>query len=266
MILKYLALIVIFLIAILQRIFADKRKEKKRLKFILIGLLLASLIAGLVNLKIDNDNAIKVSRQQKNNIDSLKIQNSLLNSKLDSLHKTLNIGMEDRSIQETEINKKVNELNKKLEPFVKIALTKYPAYDLQSALNKLAQDIENTKRLAEPPMLIPYAKEISRDDKGITLLLQFKSTKNRPLSQIKFYAEILYNSTSKILNFWPSIKGGAFDSGRDSKKISSNGETARLIYSLIGAGNPTIELKVSKETFVKITGNYLSQPVILRIK
>ncbi len=51
MILKYLALIVIFLIAILQGIFADKINEKKWSKGTLIGLLIASLFIGLFILK-----------------------------------------------------------------------------------------------------------------------------------------------------------------------------------------------------------------------
>lgn len=265
MILKFIAPILLFLIGIIQGIFPAKINEKKWLKVTLIGLLLVSLIYGIFNIKINDDNAAKISREQKNDIDSLKIQNSLLSSKLDGLHKAISLNMKDRSIQENEMNKKVNELNEKLEPFVKIALTKYPAYDLQSALNKLAKDIESTKKLAAPPILVPSGEKVSRGNKGITLLLQFKSTKNQSLGLIKFYANII-NSTAKILDFWPSLKGGAFSSGPDSKKISSDGKTARLIYSLIGAGNPTFKLTVSKATYVKITGNYLHKPVILRIE
>ena len=81
---------------------------------------------------------------------------------------------------------------------------------------------------------------------------------------IEFHAEIEKNDSSKILDFWP--KGGAFSSGKDSKKISSNGKTARLIYSIIGAGKPTFEFKVSKPTNVRFTGNYLPKPIVLRIE
>lgn len=255
MILKFVAPIVLFIIAILQGIFSAQINEKRWLKFTLVGLLLTSLIIGFFILIIDDNNSKEISRQQKNNIDSLRIENSLLNNKLDSLHKMIN-----------PMNQKVSELNEKLEPFVKIALNKYPTYDVQFALNKLTQDIENTKRLAEPPTLILSGKEISRDSKGITLLLQFESSKNQTLGLIEFSVEIDNNSTSKILEFWPSTKGGAFSSGKDSKKISPDGKTARLIYSLIGAGNPTFELKVSKAAFVRITGNYLSKPVIIKIE
>ena len=50
------------------------------------------------------------------------------------------------------------------------------------------------------------------------------------------------------------------------KKIETNGKVARLTYSLIGAGNPTFEIKVSKATIVRITGNYLSEPFIIKIE
>lgn len=255
MILKFIAPIILFVIAIIQGIFAEQLNKKKTLKISLISLLIVSLIVSIVIMKIDENMSNKYSIQQKQNIDSLRIENALLYKKLDSLHLELKIGMG-----------KVQELNSKLEPFVKVALTKYPAYDLQSALNKLAIDIENTKKLAEPPVLVPSGKEITKDNSGITMLLQFKSTKNQSLAQLIFYAEIENNNSSRILEFWPSAKGGAFSSGPDSKKIETNGKTGRLIYSLIGAGNPTLEIKVSKATAIRITGNYLSEPFITRIE
>lgn len=266
MILKIIAPIVIFIIALIQSIFSDHINKKKWLKFTLIGLLLSSLIIGIFILKIDDNSSKELARQQKDNIDSLRIENSILSNKLDSLHAAIDQGMQDRSTQEIEMNKKVNELNNKLEPFVNIALNKYPTYDLQSALSKLAEDVANTKRLAEPPSLIPSGKEINKDDKGITLLLQFKPSKNESLGMIEFLAEIEPNNSSKILDFWPSLKGGAFSSGPDSKKISADGKTARLIYSIIGFGNPTFEFKVSKPTNVRISGNYLAQPITLRVE
>ena len=266
MILKILAPIVIFIIALIQSIYADQINEKKWLKFSLIGLLLASLIIGLIILVTDDNSSKEFSRQQKNNIDSLRIENSLLSNKLDSLHKTINQGMRDRSEQEIQMTNKVNELNNKLEPFVNLALTKYPAYDLQTALNKLALDIESAKQLAQPPTLVATGKEIKKVSDGITLLLQFSPSKNESLGIIEFYADIEANNTSKILDFSPSLIGGAFSSGKDSKKISSDRKSARLIYSLIGSGKPTFELKVSKPTIVKITGNYLPNPIALEIK
>ena len=266
MIIKFIALIILFVIAILQGIFTDHINKNKWLKISLIILLLSSLIVGLVVMRIDESNSNKISEQQKGSIDSLRIENATLISKLDSLYKALNEGMKNRSLQEIQMSQKVNELNSKLEPFVKIALTKYPAYDIQSALNSLANDIENTKRLAEPPKLIPSAKEITKNDGGLTLLLQFKSNKNEPLGMITFYADIENNNSSKILEFHPSVKGGAFSSGPDSEKIEPNGKSGRLIYSLIGVGNPTFEIKVSKATNIKITSNYLTEPFIIKIE
>ena len=252
MILKFIAPIILFIIAILQYVFADQINNRRWLKLTLIGLLLISLIIGLFIIKIDDSNSQVISAQQKNNIDSLRLE--------------ISIGMKNRSLKEEELNKKIDELNSKLEPFVKVALSKYPAYELQSALTKLALEIENTKKLASPPTLVPRAKEINREEDGITLLLQFQSTKNQSLEKIIFYAEVEDGSTSKIIDFWPSLKGGAFSSGSNTKKIETNGKRGRLVYSLIGAGNPTFELKVSKATTVKITGNYMTEPFIVRIE
>jgi len=266
MILKILAPFIIFAIALIQSIYSNQINKKKWLKFALIGLLISSLIVGIFVIKIDDDSAKRISKEQKNSIDSLRIENSLLGSKIDSLYNALNRGMQDRSAQEMEMEKKVNELNKKLEPFVNLALTKYPAYDMQTALNKIALDIENAKQLAKPPILNATAKEINRDKDGITLLLQFTPSKNQSLGMIEFIAELETNNSSKIVEFWPSTKGGAFSSGKDSKKISSDGKSARLIYSLISAGKPTFELKVTKSTMVRISGNYLVEPIIIEIE
>jgi len=266
MILKLLAPIILFAIAILQGLFSEKINKIKWLRITLICLLLGSLIVGLIIITIDEKNANDFSKQQKDNIDSLRIENAQLKNNLDSLHSALTKGMDDRNLQEIELNKKVNELNIKLEPFVKLALTKYPAYDLQSALNKIAQDIENAKKLAEPPILIPSSREISRDKTGLNMLLKFKLSKNQSLGQIIFYAEIKDGSTAKIVEFWPSKKGGAFDYGPDSKMITPDGKTGRLIYSILGAGNPTFDLKVTKAVTVRITSNYLPKPYITKIE
>jgi hypothetical protein len=266
MFLKILAPLVVLIIALIQSIYSDQINNKKWLKTTLVGLLLFSFIIGLFILNIDDNDSKKLSQKQKNNIDSLRIENSFLSIKLDSLHSTIEQGIQNRSKQEIEMLKKVNELNNKLEPFVNIALRKYPTIDKNSALNKLAQDVAITKKLAEPPSLILSGKEINKDKNSTSIILQFKPSKNETLGLIEFHAEIEKNSSSKILDFWPDTKGGAFSSGKDSKKISSNGKTARLIYSLIGAGNPAFELKVSKSTVVKISGNYLLKPITLKIE
>jgi hypothetical protein len=267
MFLKILAPLVVLLIALIQSIYSDQIDKKKSLKYTINGLLIFSFIIGLFILNKDNNDSNELAKKQKNNIDSLRIENSLLSIKLDSLHSTIENGIQNRGKQEIEMLKKINELNNKLEPFISIALRKYPTKDKNSALNKLAKDIAITKKLAEPPSLILSGREIQKDnDDSKSLILQFTPSKNETLGLIEFYAEIENNSSSKILDFWPDTKGGTFSSGKDSKKINPDGKTARLIYSLIGAGRPTFKLKVSKSTNVKISGNYLTKPLTLRIE
>lgn len=59
---------------------------------------------------------------------------------------------------------------------------------------------------------------------------------------------------------------GSFNSGKDSKKIYESGKKARLIYSLLSAGYPKIELKVSSKTQILIKGNHDLEPFKLDIK
>ncbi|WP_428741126.1 hypothetical protein [Tenacibaculum sp.] len=148
MFLKILAPLVVLIIALIQSIYSDQIDKKKSLKYTVNGLLIFSFIIGLFILNKDDNDSKELSLKQKNNIDSLRIENSLLSIKLDSLHSTIENGIQNRGKQEIEMLKKINELNEKLEPFVSIALRKYPTKDKNSALNKLAQDIAITKKLA----------------------------------------------------------------------------------------------------------------------
>ena len=164
MLLKFLAPIMLFVIAIIQGLYSQKLNEKKKLKVIFIFLLIILLITSIFVIQIDDNNSKKDFEVQKQNINSLRIKNLSLTSKIDSLHSELKIGMKRRNLQNIELKEKVQELNTKLEPFIKVALTKYPAQNLQYSLNQLAKDIENTKKLAEPPVLVPIAKEISSEN------------------------------------------------------------------------------------------------------
>ena len=54
--------------------------------------------------------------------------------------------------------------------------------------------------------------------------------------------------------------------GEDSKRISPDGKQARLIYSLLSAGNPILDLEVTQSTTVTLAGNYLTTPQELIVR
>ena len=169
----------------------------------------------------------------------------------------------------------IQRLETLLIPFRTIALEKYTLPEAE-ALRKLAEQIgvlqdadkqktekiaqlENeliqTKSLAEPCKLAFLSKKIEKVDQGYRITLRFKPTKNERLGLLAFSAELPVNTDKQILDFWPSSKGSPFTSGKDSKKIEKDGKSARLIYSILGFGYPSIDLVVSGPTKVQIQGN-----------
>ena len=169
----------------------------------------------------------------------------------------------------------IQRLETLLTPFRTIALEKYTLPEAE-ALRKLAKQIgvlqdadkqktekitqlENeliqTKSLAEPCKLTFLSKKIEKVDQGYLVILRFKPSKNERLGLLAFSAALPVNTDKQILDFWPSSKGSPFTSGKDSKKIENDGKSARLIYSLLGFGYPSIDLVVSGPTKVQIQGN-----------
>ena len=130
---------------------------------------------------------------------------------------------------------------------------------IEKQFNEIPENIK-------PNKITLFSKNIEKTELDYTVLLRFKPLKNAPLGLLIFVARLPVRSNAKILDFWPTTGGGAFQSGKDSKKISEDGYTARLTYSLIGYGYPTVELKVSGSTSVQVEGNYGLEPFVIEIK
>jgi hypothetical protein len=133
----------------------------------------------------------------------------------------------------------------------------------QAEILAINKQIEATAALAIPPTLTLTGKDTEVLTSGYKITLQFTPSKNEPLGSIVFVASIDDHSGAKILNFWPSIKGGAFSSGDDSKKISADGKSAQLSYSLISMGRPTFDLTLTKKARIRIEGNYFKNPIVV---
>ena len=76
---------------------------------------------------------------------------------------------------------------------------------------------------ASPPTLKLTDRDAQTLDSGYCVTVQFTPSKNQPLESIELTATVDDDSDARILNFWPSLKGGGFGSNKDSKRISRDG-------------------------------------------
>jgi hypothetical protein len=131
---------------------------------------------------------------------------------------------------------------------------------------KIETDLKIIREMARPNSIVLADKKINNLSNGKQILLQFEPTKNEPLGVIQFKIYLLDNSSTKILDIWPSLDGGGFTAWEESKKIDPNGESAVLTYGLIGAGAPLIEITISGPSKLRVEGNYLSEPIMIIVK
>ncbi|MDP8246522.1 MAG: hypothetical protein P9M00_00120 [Candidatus Tritonobacter lacicola] len=143
---------------------------------------------------------------------------------------------------------------------------------LKSTIDTQEQDLEKYRKglktaldMAEPSKLSLLRENVIKTEEGYTVSLKFKPSKNRNLGAIVFTAKVINGFNIRIVDFWPTIEGGAFSSGPKSKEISEDGKNAKLTYQLLGVGAPTVELKISDRGNIIIQGNHLSEPVNLKV-
>jgi hypothetical protein len=204
--------------------------------------------------------------------------------------KQLNVGelkqkASDQDLTIQNKNMEIQRLETLLTPFRTIALERYMEPEAEALtklaseitklreadqektqkINQLERELKKTKYMAAPPTLslVQQKVEITKTDSGYTALLTFKPSKNTQLGQITLIAKV--ESGGKIVDFWPRV-GPAFLTGEDSKKITEDGNKARLIFQLIGIGNPEVELKMSEASKVLISGSHDLKPLIIDIK
>lgn len=186
----------------------------------------------------------------------------------------------------TERIAEVQRLETLLAPFKTIALERYMGSEAEALENLARQigelqtlDAEKSKRIAEleeqleqtskqatPPTLELLPVTVATSNTELVATLRFKPSKNQPLGTLQFIVELPIDSPARITDFWPTLAGGSYETGEDSKLITEDGHVARLVYSLLGAGYPTMELKLSGPAAVRITGNYIDDSILAEIK
>jgi len=180
----------------------------------------------------------------------------------------------------------IQRLETLLAPFRTIALEKYTGSE-NEALAKLASqinllqslDAEKTRKIetlqaeldktseqARPPTLSLISHDTLTNGDTRVVTLRFEPSKNQPLGQLRFAVDLPVGTSARITDLWPTLAGGAYQSGDGSKIISPEGTSALLRYSLMGAGYPTMELKMSGPSQVRIRGEFIPEPIFLDIK
>ncbi|HAJ78901.1 MAG TPA: hypothetical protein DCO75_03950 [Fibrobacteres bacterium] len=118
-------------------------------------------------------------------------------------------------------------------------------------------EMNNIKKLAEPPKLKQKGFNKESIDNGLRLTVNFEPTKNEPLGVITFIVTIL--DDAKLLKIGTNAKYGAFTGGEQGN--ISNNKIGQYQYSLVGSGDPTVVIEVSKQCDFIIESNYLEKPV-----
>lgn len=137
--------------------------------------------------------------------------------------------------------------------------------ELVSKAKEQDKKLRKTMELAAPPTLALYgAPETTKTEKGYKTILIFRPSKNEPFGQLSFVAVIQKASSGKIINLWPHV-GPPCATGPHSQQKSENGREAGLVYSLMTAGWPQIELMVSEPCIVLIWGSHIPEPFQMEI-
>ena len=248
MVVKLIAPIIIFIILVIEKLFPKSLSEKKWTKWIIFVLLIIGLVFNVaIIISDDSKNTEKLDNQGK-------AQNLLIN-KNDSLMVLMRDFESNSDSRSLILNSRIDELNSNLEPFIKLAVKKYPNMKIEDALVKIHTELAETKKMAKPNSINFNKKEIKKIDEGYSVKLFFSPTKNESLGIIVITAEVVGENSAKIIDIWPSTDGGAFTTGKNSKEIILNGKAARIQYSPLGSGYSAIEIKVSTKCRLNIKGN-----------
>ena len=124
-------------------------------------------------------------------------------------------------------------------------------------------DIKTAYDLAQPAALVPNVMDVKPEGDGLKTTLQFKRTKNAYLGTMDFKIKVIRPDSVKILSLSP------VNQPRTStpESINSDGKEATVEFTILGPEDyPTIEIKLSGEADLEITGNKIKQPILTPIK
>jgi hypothetical protein len=263
---KILAPIVVLAIAFIKDILPKKPKGYKHTQSILIGLMIAAASIGVITIVLDDQRSKEDAQLQLVREAKLQRSNDSLTSRVDSLLSIAKNSESKFDVQNAILQARVSELNSKLEPFIKIAVGRYPSLEIQPALARLAEDVRQAKELARPAALQFTSKQVKKIPGGYVLTLEFRPDKNVALGSLEFLISLPKDSKARITDVEPTLDGGAIFCGDNYKKLSPDGKSARLAYAVGPGGFPVFEVKLSDITEVAVEGNNGLTPFTVRVQ
>lgn len=253
--LKLGVLITVVLIYVFQFVldykYPDKRtKRNKRVRIVLLVSLIALLGISAVMHIFEERKATKLVTE----ISGLRSQN-------DSLIGLHHKSQEDARESTKSLLARIDTLGSKLDPFIKIAASKYPNLSVERALEKLKRDIAETKEMARPNTLSYSGINVNKTKEGYFVQIRFKPRKEELIGQLIFVASLPINSKARILDFFPSGS-----SAEVQNLFFADGKIAKLTYTPMGGGNPSVNIILSDTAQITFEGNKGLDSKIIHVK
>jgi hypothetical protein len=263
------------LLALSKDFFIKIFPNKKIYSIIVISCVVVIFAFGIIltfsNDKKANDN-IEASQKQ---YDTLRLQYATLKLQYDNIKRSsednkllTSSSYQNLKDQNLSLQKQLYELSAQISPFIKIATSKYPNLDANSALEKFRQELadvkEITNELAKPMMLEYVSDKLEKNGNEYTLSIKYKRNKNQPLGTVDFSVFGDTISNGKILSIETGGNIGAKMNGSESS--SENGKWANISFTASAEVDPTFIIKIMGACWIKVVCNKVSKPKEFRIK
>lgn len=119
-------------------------------------------------------------------------------------------------------------------------------------------DIKAAYDLAQPAALVGKAMEVKPEPDGLKALIQFERTKVAYLGTMDFKIKVIRPDDVKILALSPVNQPRT----AAPASINPDGKEASVSFTILGAEDyPMLEVKLSGEALLQITGNKIKQPI-----
>ncbi len=167
-----------------------------------------------------------------------------------------------RSFVPSEESRRLASVEAKLEPFVEVAKSRFPQLETEAALQRLREELDEVRRLAEPPEMRLESHTVRSLEQGHFVLIKFSRSKDVPLGSLQFAVALPVDTAARILELKPAVQL----SMNVRSRISEDGKAGRLEFALPGSEDPAIKLLLSGAAPVRVEGNHNLQPFVIDVK
>ena len=121
------------------------------------------------------------------------------------------------------------------------------------------EDARIARKLAEPTTLKFEAASRDKEMPELSATIFLRASKNESLGKLEFTVAIVGESTAKIEKLWPSLKGGAYQTGDKSFQLAEDGKSATLFYVPLGVEMAAFDITLTAPAIVLISGNRMPE-------